>query len=180
MFGSLDEELNERIIMCTAPSKTFNTAGMGHSHLIVPHAATREKLAEKLMEQHQNAVNHIGFQATKLLYSEEGATWSDEVQEVIYHNMQLIHDFFATHYPNIKAPISEGTYVQWVDFRALGMTPEELAYFLDMEAEFITDHGTRFGDEGAGFERVNCALPTHVLQAQLDRLNQALSKRYNK
>jgi aminotransferase/cystathionine beta-lyase len=70
----------------------------------------------------------------------------------------------------------EGTYLQWMDFRGLGMEPDRLETFLHQEAQVFLDEGYVFGEEGAGFERMNLACPTRVLLEALERLARALGR----
>lgn len=179
MFGKVNENIIPRLILCTAMTKSFNVAGLSHSHIIIPDAELRSCYNKALAKQRQNLVNAIGYQAAQILYRPAGAEWLAGVKEVIYTNMEMIKSFFEENYPQIKAPISEGTYLQWVDFRALGLSNEALDEFLDKEAEFFTEHGHGYGAEGSGFERINCAVPRHALQTQLERLDKALKAHFS-
>ena len=71
----------------------------------------------------------------------------------------------------------EGTYLQWLDCRDLGMEPKELERFMQQEALWFTDEGYIFGTGGAGYERINLACPTWVLRKALERLRDALQRR---
>lgn len=179
MFGRVNEKIIPRLIICTAMTKSFNVAGLSHSHIIIPDDELRSRYNKTLADQRQKLVNAIGYQATQILYRPAGAEWLAGVKEVIYTNMDMVKSFFEENYPQIKAPVSEGTYLQWVDFRGLGLSNEALAEFLDKEAEFFTEHGHGYGAEGSGFERINCAVPRHVLQTQLERLEKALKARFS-
>jgi aminotransferase/cystathionine beta-lyase len=68
----------------------------------------------------------------------------------------------------------EGTYLQWVNFKALGLSPEEQERFMREEAQFFTDEGYIFGEEGEGYGRINLAAPTRVIEDTLNRLGEAL------
>jgi len=67
----------------------------------------------------------------------------------------------------------EGTYLQWMDFRALGLTAAELQRIHEQEALVFFDEGAMFGPEGEGFERMNLAAPRHAVEAALERLARA-------
>ena len=85
-----------------------------------------------------------------------------------------MRDFFTANFPKITAPLVEGTYLQWVNFKALGFSAEELEKFMREEVQFFTDEGYIFGEEGEGYERINLAAPTKVIEDTLNRLGQAL------
>src|SRR5699024_2733376 len=115
------------------------------------------------------------YKACEVAYRDaEG--WLDGVLEVIDRNQHMVHDYFKENFPEIKAPLIEGTYVQWVDFRALGLSDDDLNTFLHEKAQFFTGSGHIFGEEGSGFQRINLALPTDALEEALNRLGQALKE----
>ena len=75
-------------------------------------------------------------------------------------------------------PVSplQGTYLIWIDFRAMGLKPKELEKFMQEKASLYFDEGYLFGKAGEGFERMNIACPTAVLEAALKRLEKALKE----
>ena len=85
--------------------------------------------------------------------------------------------FLQENIPEIKPVVREGTYLQWMDCRDTGMTAEELEHFMKHEAHWFLDEGYVFGEEGRGFERINLACPTRVLEAALERLKKAWAAR---
>ena len=70
----------------------------------------------------------------------------------------------------------EGTYLQWIDCRNLGIDHKELERINIFEAQLFTDEGYIFGEEGIGFERLNLACPTKVLMDALKRFKCTLDK----
>lgn len=179
VMASVSKEIEDITITCTAPSKTFNLAGMATSNIIIKNKEIREKYVEALTIMRSTSVNTLGFKACEIAYNEcEG--WLDELITVLDHNQKLVKEFLESRHPEIKVYLSEGTYLQWLDFRGLGMTNEELEEFMHMDAQFITDEGYVFGSEGDGYERINLAAPTWVIQRELDRLDKALVELKNK
>ncbi len=171
----VSEKLQDNLITCTAASKTFNLAAMATSSIIISNDKLRDKFALEVQRSHCSAGNIFGFLATKIAYN-ECETWLDEVLELVNSNQKMVNEFFTEKFPTIKAPISEGTYLQWLDFRELGMTNEELEELLHRN-QFFTDEGYVFGKEGNGFERINVALPQDALKELLERLLDALKQR---
>lgn len=174
-LATVDEDLTPYIITCNAASKTFNLAGMATSNIIIPDENLREQYALALMLMRSNSVNILGFEATRLAYT-ECDEWLDGLLDLLDHNQKLVYDFFEKSYPQIKANHPEGTYLSWIDFRALGMTNEELERFMQEEALWFTDEGYIFGEEGSGYERINLAAPTSVIEEALDRMDKALKR----
>src|SRR5699024_2304824 len=171
VLAKVNENLHDKLITCTAPSKSFNLAGMTTSNIII---SNKQKLQLTL----RNTIGNLGFKANELAYTKDEG-WLDELLEVIDTKQHLVHTYFKEHFPMVKAPLIEGTYLQWLDFNELGMSNKELEEFLYKEAEFFTNQGYVFGKEGSGYERVNLALPTDALKEALDRLVSALQKKFN-
>lgn len=177
VMGRVCEKLEERLITCTAPSKTFNLAGLATSSIIIKNKEIREKYAETLQVMRSASVNILGFKACEIAYN-QCEQWLEELLQVLDTNQKVVKEFFDKKFPKIKARLIEGTYLQWLDFRALGLSDSELEEFMHMEAEFFTDEGYVFGEEGSGYERINLAAPTWVIEAGLERLGKALERVY--
>jgi len=86
----------------------------------------------------------------------------------------LVNKFFEEKFINLKAPLIEGTYLQWLDFRTLGLKNKELAEFMNKKAKIFFSEGYTFGKAGDRFERVNLAVPTKYLEKMLERLYKVL------
>ncbi|MDO4543846.1 MAG: MalY/PatB family protein [Clostridia bacterium] len=163
-------EYLDNLVLCTAPSKTFNLAGMQTSNLIVPSKLLRERL--------QNAggyfsLNALGYKACELAYN-RCESWLDELMTVIDRNRLTVERHMAKHHPAVTVYPLEGTYLQWLDLSALGMPYRQMEKFLVEKARLFTDEGSLFGQEGNGFIRINLACPTSVIEAALERFTKAL------
>lgn len=177
VFQTLSDEVAERTITCTSPSKTFNLAGLCNSNVIIKNETLRAKMVKALTDTASNMVGIMGLAGCRIAY-EEGEEWLDHLLPVIDRNQHLVRDYFKNNFPEITAPLVEGTYLQWVNFNKLGMSPLELKKFMHLDAEFFTDEGYIFGEEGDGYERINLAAPTTVIEDSLKRLGAALDKFY--
>lgn len=176
VLATLAETIQDRLITCTAPSKTFNLAGLMTSNIIIADSELRARFQSALQELHGDRVGILGYKACELAYN-RSEEWLEELLVVLDANQRMVRDFFRSNFPQITAPLVEGTYVQWVDFRSLGWSDAELEEFLHQEAQCFTDEGYIFGEEGSGFERINLALPTDALAEALERLKLALERR---
>src|SRR5699024_5103216 len=175
-LATVNDQLISSLMTCTSTSKTFNLAGLKLASIIIKDEKLREKFQVELELMRGGVVGPLAYKGVELAYT-KAESWLDEVIKVIDINQNLVHDFFEENYPKIKAPKIEGTYVQWVDFKGIDMSDGERTRFLEQKAEFFTDHGTKFGEEGSGFERINLALPTEILRESLERLADALKER---
>ena len=162
----------------TAPSKTFNLAGLQCSNIFIPNEQRREAFKQAALEHACfHGLNAFAYPVCRTVY-EQCAGWLDACIEVVAANAQLVVDFCAERLPMLRPYPLEGTYLLWLDCRALGLTPPELERFMTREARLFLDEGTLFGEAGAGFERINLACPRAVLLEALERLAAAVECRF--
>lgn len=174
VFETISDEVAARTITCTSASKSFNLAGTQFSNIIVSNPELRSRLEKRLQARETTSCNPISFKACELAYSKGGA-WLDACIKAVDDNQKLVLDFFATKHPRVKlAPIT-GTYLQWLDFRDLGLTPEELDHLLQFEAQIFFTDGVFFGEAAQGFKRWNLAAPRVEIDEALNRLDAALT-----
>jgi cysteine-S-conjugate beta-lyase len=170
VFANISEEAADNMIVCTAPSKTFNLAGMQTSNIIIPNKRIRDTYFTEVKSNAFFSLNILGYKACEIAYT-KCETWLDQLIELIYNNHLELKKYIEQNLPQIKVYELEGTYLQWMDFSALGMDKDELEEFMHMEAEVFFDEGYIFGEEGNGFERMNIACPTKVMLEGLERLS---------
>jgi cystathionine beta-lyase len=171
VFANISEEFAQHCIICTAPSKTFNIAGLKISNIVIPNDHLRKQLMEK--NQRDFASNALGIQACRICYDDCGA-WKDEMLCMIEYNYQQVKKFVEEKLPQIKVIELQGTYLLWLDCTALGLSDEELEK-LTLGADLYLDEGYLFGPGGSGFERINLACPTRYLMAAMERFQKAIS-----
>ena len=169
VFSNAVEEGAEDIIICTAPSKTFNLAAMSTSNIIIPKEEDREAFKKAMGHGGPGA---LGMEACRIVY-EQCEDWLDQCIEAIEENYETSVKFITEKIPELKVAKMEGTYLMWVDCTALGMNAEELEK-LCVEHELFFNQGTFFGPEGEGFVRFNLAGPKRVIEAGLERLEKAV------
>jgi cystathionine beta-lyase len=172
-FMSLSPELAEHSIVCTAPSKTFNLAGLQTANLIIPNAKYRQAFRASLNLTGVNHPNVFGITALEAAYR-YGGNWLDQLMHYLSGNVKLLTSFFDRELPQIKVIQPEGTYLIWLDFRALGMEPKALQKFLVHRAGVGLSAGYLFGPGGEGFARLNFGCARSVLEEGLQRIKKAL------
>ena len=166
-------DFGEEVIVCTAPSKTFNLAAMQTSNIIIPKKEDREKFQEVRARYCDHDPSALGLESCRIAYT-QCKPWMSEMLETIWGNYRFAVEFLNERLPEIKPIELEGTYLLWLDCTALGKTAEELEELMVQKAHLFLDEGYVFGEEGAGFERVNLAAPRRVLKEGLERLAQAV------
>lgn len=169
VVSTLGEEIARRTVVCTAPSKTFNLAGMATSNIVIPDPDLRRRFVAGLEAIGFLFPNMLGYKACELAYT-RGEAWLEGLLQLVRRNHERVRRFMAERLPAVTVFDLEGTYLQWMDFRALGKSAEELQALHEQQALVFFDEGTIFGEEGAGFERMNLAAPEATVQQALERL----------
>ena len=168
-MGTFEEKYLNNCAICTAPSKTFNLAGLQTSNIFIPNEEYRNKMTSA---RGYFSLNIFGYKACELAY-DECEEWLDELLLFLDENRKFVEEFVAEKMPEVKVHRLQGTYLMWLDFRAWGMNKKELEDFMVHKAEAIFDEGYVFGEGGIGFERINIACPKRVLANTLDRIYKA-------
>lgn len=172
VFSEIDPSFADNCIVCTAPSKTFNIAGLQASNLVVPNPDIRTRFAEAHRKTGRYSANQLGLAACRIVY-ERCEGWLDAVLRLIDDNGRMVRTFMNDFYPEVRVHNHEGTYFLWLDFRAWNKSPQELERFFTRGARLFLDEGYIFGSQGEGFERINLACPAWVLRDALERLQKA-------
>jgi len=168
-IGVLEDELVQNSIVCTAPSKTFNLAGLQNSNIIIPNDKIRHKFKQALKTIGYLGPSPFALVACKAAY-DAGEAWLERLLRHLDANMNLLNSEFAQRIPHIPVINPQGTYLVWFDCRALNLDNLELRTRMIEKARVFLDEGYVFGPEGNGFERINIACPQSVLQEAIDRI----------
>jgi len=169
-IASLDPEVARQTITLIAPSKTFNLAGLQCAFAIIsnPELRHRFRSARQGLVPWVNAMGLIGAQAAY----REGQPWLDQLLPYLKANRDLVCDFVRRELPEIRIAKPEGTYLAWLDCRALSLdNPYE--FFLK-NARVALNDGRTFGTGGTGFVRLNFGCPRSILDEALQRMKLSL------
>lgn len=169
--ASLSDEIARRTITFIAPSKTFNVAGLASSVSIIPDESVRRRFSRQADLVGASHGNLFGTTALVAAY-EQGDEWLDGFMVQMGKNARYIVDFLRERIPSVRAYVPESTYLMWLDFRAWGLSPEELLRVL-VDAGLGLSDGKDFGEEGVGFMRINIATSPEVLEEAMKRLEAA-------
>lgn len=172
-IASIDEKFADITATCTAPSKTFNLAGLQTSNIIISNEEIRKKFTDVLDENAVMEPNLFGITALEAAYN-YGDEWLDQLMDYLNSNLIFLEDYIDNNIPEIKVIKPEGTYLVWLDFRQLGMSKKELHDFMLDKAKVWFDDGDMFGENGRGFERINIACTKATLNEALERIKNAL------
>lgn len=165
----------ELVITAIAPSKTFNIPGLNLSALIIPHPEQRLAIQTQLDIMHVSAANPFSIVAFEAAYR-EGRVWLDVLMAYLAGTQEMVQQYLAAYLPQIKLIPSQGTYLLWLDCRALGMHDNALKQFFISEAGIGLNPGIAYGKEGSGFMRMNIAAPRRHIKQALDNIRSALER----
>lgn len=178
-FASVSETCRDISIVCMAPTKTFNIAGLQTAAVSVANPTLRHKVWRGLNTDEVAEPNVFAIQAAIAAYN-EGEAWLNELLQYIQRNRELVADFIAREIPQIKLIDAEATYLLWLDCndfcKCHGMNSEQLEQDIRNTAQVFISKGSIYGDAGEGFMRMNIACPKATLQEALNRLKAYFDK----
>jgi len=175
-FAKISEEFKNSSIILTAPSKTFNIAGLQTSNIIIANPILRQRMAQTIQRCNVSSTNVFGIVAGTTAY-EEGEEWLTQLLSYLEGNINFIADFIREELPEVKFVKPEGTYLGWLDFRKIEKDHLKLESFLQKNAKVFLNQGYVFGDEGKGFVRINFGCPRSIIETALKRIATAVSAR---
>ena len=161
-------------VLLTAPSKTFNVPGLELALAVIPNEELRKKFADTVGSIGGNGFPYFARYAAIAAFSPEGADWLDAVMGYIGENFRQFKEYLDRELPELKVTPIQGTYLAWVDFRALGLSSGELEKLLSEKCLISAIPGTAFGKAGEGFMRFNIALPRSEMMKALERLKKGI------
>ena len=173
VLASLSEDLANRTVVCTAPTKTFNLAGLQISNIIIPNEKLRKRFKHAVDQAGYSQGNLMGLEACKTAYT-KGDDWYEALKVYLQENIAFVRDYLVEHLPQLRLIEPEGTYLLWIDCRGLGLSVEALEDLIVHKAGLWLDSGAIFGADGEGFQRINVACPRVTLQKALERLERAI------
>jgi cystathionine beta-lyase len=163
----------DHIVMCTAPSKTFNLAGLQASNIFIPDEGMRNAFKREMAGTGYSQLNTFGIKACTVAYN-EGEEWLDELKTYLKGNLDFLREFISRELPEIKLTEPEGTYLVWLDMSGLGLTKTELNDLVINKAKLWLDAGHIFSPRCDQFQRVVIACPRRTLEEALVRLRDAV------
>ncbi len=176
-FGTLDEDIVNNSIICTAPTKTFNLAGLQISSVIIKDSELRKMYADYMTASgfDYGEAGTFGLEALRAAYK-YGDEWLDSLMVYIQENLDFLCKYVSENLPKAKVMIPDATYLVWIDFSDYGIESRTLHKTLKYEGKIWLDEGYLFGKAGEGFERINIACPRKTLEEGLRRIKDCIDK----
>jgi cystathionine beta-lyase len=164
-LAGISDEIAQNCVICMAPSKTFNTAGLTTSFLVIPNKRLLVAYERVMRLPHLHMGNIFGTIALEAAYT-HGDEWLAQLMGYLQANYSLLEEFFKTNLPEVKVMRPEATYLIWIDFSALGLSDEILNQKL-IDAGVGLNRGVQFGKQGSGFMRINIGCTRTMLEEAL-------------
>jgi cystathionine beta-lyase len=172
-MAEVKKDISDRLIMMTAPTKTFNIAGCHTGNVIIEDEKLRATFA-KTMKATGTSPNAFGLHMTEAVYSPDGAYWVGALMRYIDENARIF-DEGINEIEGAQSMGLQATYLSWVDFTETGLSPMYIAERIQDVAEIAASHGTTFGKGGENFMRFNIGMPRARLEDAVQRLHKAFA-----
>lgn len=174
-FAAVNETNLNIAVTLNSPSKSFNTAGLQIANIICKDDETRRRIDRVINIYEVCDVNPFGVIALKAAYN-EGEAWLEELNHYLWGNYQYLKKTLAERVPAVQVLRLEGTYLAWLDIRALNIPSDEATRRLLDEAKVFVSSGTTYGQKtGEGYLRVNLACQRDRLAKGIERICMCLS-----
>lgn len=168
--------IQDKLVVYTAISKSFNLAGLHQSAIIIPNAELRARVEGMLKGAWIMGPNIMAFTAMEAAYT-YGDTWVDELIVYLSGNARYVAEQCAAHMPKVKLVRHEGTFLMWLDLRCLGMSSDELTHVLGRDYGVGLGNGAHYGSQCDGFMRLNIACPRATLEKGIQAIISCYSER---
>jgi cystathionine beta-lyase len=165
--------IEDRLVMMTATTKTFNIAGSHSGNVIIADPDLRARFGARMMAMGLSP-NSFGLFMAEAAYSPEGAVWVDDLVQYLDGNRKIF-DAGVNAIPGLKSMNMQSTYLAWVDFEDTGMSREDFTRRVEQDARIAANHGPTFGTGGESFMRFNFATPRARIIEAVERLQAAFS-----
>ena len=170
-------EYADRIVVCTAPSKTFNLAGMKTSNIVIHNKELQKKWKDYVNGSlSMDGASALGMTAMIAAYT-EGEEWLEQLKDYLDGNFAYIDEYLKKYLPKAHLVKAEGTYLAWLDLNGyVDRDEKKLEELMQKKAKVALDEGYIFGEEGRGFERINVASPRSVIEECMNRIRTAFEE----
>jgi cystathionine beta-lyase len=172
-MANVDPSIDDRLVMMTATTKTFNIAGSHTGNVIIKDETLRARFAARMAGLGMSP-NSFGLVMTQAACSPAGAAWVDALMVYLDGNRRIFDDAVNA-VPGLASMPLEATYLAWVDFSGTGMDRAEFTRRVERDARIAANHGPTFGSGGDTFLRFNFATQRANVRAAADRLTEAFS-----
>lgn len=161
----------DKIVTCMSSSKTFNTAGLMFSNIIIPN----KDLMAIWKERHYAFENPLSIAAAQAAY-EEGDEWLEQLKAYLDENFLFVEKFVKENLPKAKFKIPDATYLAWIDLSEYLKGVDDIPLFFANKAGVLLEGGNMFVRNSNGFIRLNLTCPRNIVEEGLIRIARAIKE----
>lgn len=169
-YASVSDVAAGHTITAISASKAFNLPGLKCAQLVLSNDADAERYEEVAGLVAHGAAG-FGVAANTAAYT-QGGPWLDGVLEYLDASRTRVGELLAERLPQVGYRAPEGSYIAWLDVRALDLGDAPAEAIRERAGVALTD-GAACGEAGRGFVRLILATPQPVLEEIVDRLARA-------
>lgn len=173
---SLEGAEAAKIISTIAPTKTFNLAGVQAAMMIASNNELFKQLQLHAEKYGYASINVFAAAAVEAAYT-NCRDWLVELKQYVLTNMQYVQQQLNA-LPGIHVHIPEGTYLMWIDYRELKIDEKEMMRLLLEVGQVALEPGTKYGENGRGFLRINIGCSFKTVQDGIERFKRAYDAVY--
>lgn len=173
-YASISDAAAKHTVTATSASKAWNLPGLKTAQFILSNEADRT-VWEPIGMMASHGASNLGVIANTAAYRDDRA-WLAEVVQYLDGNRRFLGEALAARIPEIGYREPEGTYIGWLDARALELGPQPAEFFREKAGIALTD-GSATGTAGVGFMRFVFATPRPIIEQAVDRMAEALARR---
>lgn len=177
VLPTVDQRIEDRSIICTAASKTFNIAGLQCSNIFISNPKLRQQFIDTNLALGIERANVLGMVATEAAY-DHCRDWMAEMKSVIEQNQEVVTAFFEALSPKFKVMKQEASFLAWIDYSEFSIDDKVFNDFLVEDCDFYINSGDMYGDASKYFIRINVGLPTEKLKENLERFKVGMEKKF--
>lgn len=174
---SINDDAKNRTVSVYAPSKTFNMAGLIGSYHVICNKYLNDKITKMSSMTHYNAMNVLSMHALIGAYSQDGEEWVDELNKVLYQNVNYVYQFIKDHFQGVEVSLPEGTYMMFLHCenycKVHNISLDDLIK-KGWDVGVAWQNGVQFYDPWG--IRINCALPFSLVKEAMSRLKENVFK----
>ncbi|GAA0126919.1 MalY/PatB family protein [Clostridium senegalense] len=174
VFAQINDEFANNSIICTAPNKTFNIAGLETANIIIQNEKLRKQFEIQLDKHCIHGPNIMGAVALEAAYV-NGEQWYNQLMDYLNENVEFVLNYFENKIPKIKVQRPQGTYLLWLDCSQLNMSNDELNKFFINKCKVGLNNGKMFGQAGEQFQRMNIGTSRKIIEEALNRIENAIN-----
>ncbi|MBW0012553.1 MalY/PatB family protein [Mycobacterium sp.] len=172
--ASVSDAAAETVVTLVSASKGWNLPGLMCAQVILCNRRDADDW-DRINMLHRMGTSTVGIRANIAAY-QHGAPWLDKLLEYLRANRDHLVHALPKSVPGVKVTSPEGTYLSWVDFRALNL-PTEPAEFLLAKARVALSPGIPFGAAvGSGFARLNFGTTREILDRAIEAIAAAVPR----